>query len=69
MLEVPHRSTGSHGADMSFDNESVQNDRENKSEENSREQASADDSNQSFANNDEEEVDVSAGGESITALA
>lgn len=70
MLEGPRRSAStSHAADMSFDNESVQNDRENKSEENSRGQASADESNQSFANNDEEDIDASAGCENITVQA
>lgn len=44
---------GSQAADMSFDNESVQNERGNKSDR-SRAEGSGEESNRSFANNDEE---------------
>jgi len=44
---------GSEAADMSFDNESVQNDKANKSQ-NSQDGGSGDESNRSFANNDDE---------------
>lgn len=56
-----HKSSGSDAADMSFDNESVQNNHEFgvgkglKNESLSGSGGSGDDSNRSFANNDEED--------------